>query len=80
MWSNLNVDSFCKVKVLIESNHATVGGMLCGLNIKMDGFEEKFQNHAPSNQAAADYIAAYVNPGIERIQYIEKSARLAETR
>lgn len=29
MWENLNVDSFHKVKLLIESNHSTIGGMLC---------------------------------------------------
>jgi len=80
MWENLNVDSFRKVKVLIESNHSTIGGMLCGLSIKMNGYEEKFQDQQPSNQAVVDYIGAYVKPGIDRIKFIERSARLAEAR
>jgi len=80
MWENLNMKSFRKVKVMIESNHSTIGGMLCGLNIKMNGYEENFGEHCPSNQAVADYIAAYVKPGIDRIKYIERSSRLNEAR
>jgi hypothetical protein len=80
MWENLNMESFRKVKVIIESNHSTIGGMLCGLNIKMNGYEEKFREQSPSNQAVADYIAAYIKPGIDRIKYIERSSRLNEAR
>jgi len=80
MWQNLNVNSFHKVKILIESNHSTIGGMLCGLHIKMNGYEELVLDHNPSTRAVADYIAAYIRPGIERIKNIEHSARFAKAR
>jgi hypothetical protein len=80
MWDDLNVDSFRKVKVLIESNHAMIGGMLCGLYIKMQNFEDKFGAYSPSDRAVVDYIAAYIKPGIARIKFIERSARFAEQR
>ena len=54
--------------------------MLCGLNIKMNGYEEKFHDQKPSDQTVADYIAAYIKPGIDRIKFIERSSRLAEAR
>ena len=80
MWQNLSEDTFRKVKIMIESNHGTIGGMLCGLYVKIQGYEDKFSGSDPSNQALADYIAAYIKPGIDRIRSIERSARLAEQR
>jgi len=80
MWENLNVDSFRKVKALIESNHAMIGGMLCGLFIKMNSYEEQFGDYSPSDRAVADYVKAYIKPGIARIKYIERTSRLAEAR
>lgn len=80
MWENLNGDSFRKVKILIESNHSTIGGMLCGLHIKMEGYEELCHDQIPSNHVIVDYIAAYIYPGIERIKNIERSSRFVELR
>ena len=80
MWANLSEETFRKVKIMIESNHGTIGGMLCGLQIKIDGFEEKFAESETSNLVMADYISSYVKPGLERIRNIERSARLAESR
>jgi len=80
MWQNLSEDTFRKVKIMIESNHGTIGGMLCGLYVKIQGYEDKFGETESSNQVLADYISAYIKPGIDRIKSIERSARLAEHR
>ncbi len=78
MWENLNSSSFRKVKLLIESNHATIGGMLCGLQIKMDGFYEEFhQKDAMTTRRIADYIAQNIKPGIDRINNIARSSHYA---
>ncbi|MBT5810541.1 MAG: hypothetical protein HOI19_09210, partial [Rhodospirillaceae bacterium] len=42
MWDNITADSFAKVKRLIEAHHTTVGGVLCGLTVKMDSWMERF--------------------------------------
>ena len=73
MWEDLTAESFRKVKLLIESNHATVGGMLCGLEIKMAGFYER----EATNREVADHIVSNIRPGIDRIKSIEKSAHYA---
>jgi len=77
MWENLNDSSFRKVKLLIESNHATIGGMLCGLQIKMDGFHGEFYKKETTTRRIADYIAQNIKPGIDRINNIARSAHYA---
>ena len=78
MWENLNESSFRKVKLLIESNHATIGGMLCGLQIKMDGFHGEFYKKESTTRQIADYIAQNIKPGIDRINNIARSAHYAK--
>lgn len=77
LWEDLTAKSFRSVKVLIESNHAAVGGMLCGLQIKMDGFHEKFYEKEATNRQIADYIVSNIRPGIDRIKNIERSSHYA---
>lgn len=77
LWENLTASSFRKVKLLIESNHAMLGGMLCGLQIKMDGFHNQFYGKEATTRKIADYIAQNIKPGIDRIRNIERTGRLA---
>ncbi len=80
MWDNLTSDSFRQVKLLIESNHALIGGMLCGLQIKMDGFNERFHDKEATNRQVADYVVSNIKPGIDRIKNIERSSHYANQR
>ena len=77
MWKNLTSESFREVKMLIESNHATIGGMLCGLQIKMDGFYERFHEKDATGRQIADFISMNIKPGIDKIKNIERSAHYA---
>lgn len=77
MWEDLTAESFREVKLLIESSHAIIGGMLCGLEIKMAGFHEKFYEREATNRQVADYIVSNVRPGLDRIKNIERSAHYA---
>lgn len=77
MWENLTSDSFQKVKRLIESNHAAIGGMLCGLQIKMDGFHDQFHKKESTTRQVADYVTMNIRPGIDRIRNIERNAQQA---
>ena len=42
LWENITAESFQKVKQLITAHHATVGGVLCGLRVKMNAWSERF--------------------------------------
>ena len=80
MWDNIGEEAFRKVKVLIESNHGAIGGMLCGLHIILQGYQERFPNGPRQPQELADYVSAYIEPATDRIALIERSARLADSR
>jgi hypothetical protein len=80
MWDNLDVNTFEKVKMLIEGNHSTIGGLLCGLHIQMEGYENAFRKVEPSNQALMDYVATYIDPVVQRLMHIQRSSRYVEAR
>ena len=74
MWNDLNGDSFRRVRKLIESHYTTVGGVLCGLLMKIDAWEREvgWKNTSPIKRA--EFIATQMRSGINRIKEIENSA------
>ena len=74
MWENLNGESFRWVRTLIESHHTTVGGMLCGLTLKMSAWENEvgWDNSSPVRRA--EFATTHMRSGINRIKEIEDSA------
>jgi len=80
MWKDLTPERFGDVKRLIESNHSTIGGVLCGLQIKMDGFYDQFYGKEVSNRKVSDYVVSYIKPGLDRIRSIERASHYANQR
>ena len=74
MWEDLTAHSFQKVRSMIESHHATVGGVLCGLTVKMNIWEERLGDRAVGPVQRAEFIMSHMRSGIERIKKIEDSA------
>ena len=50
------MDSFQQLHRLIIANHETIGGVLCGLTVKLNSWEQSFPNRAGSPQKRADFI------------------------
>ncbi len=73
MWENITEESFAKVKKLIHSHHATVGGVLCGLSVKMNSWSEKFANGGGLVRRG-DFVMSDMMQGMDRISKIEASA------
>ncbi len=73
LWENITAESFAKVKNMIESHHVTVGGVLCGLSVKMNSWQEQFGNGGGLVRRA-DFVMSEMRQGIERITKIEQSA------
>mgnify|MGYP006129789523 CR=1 FL=1 len=42
MWDTVSADRFRKVGSLIPSYHVSMGGVPCGLSVKMDGWSRLF--------------------------------------
>lgn len=74
MWENLNGESFRRVRKMIESHHTTVGGVLCGLSLKMGAWEREvgWENDSPIKRS--EFISTHMRSGINRIKEIEDSA------
>lgn len=71
MWNDINPNSFHKVKDMIASHHATLGGVLCGLAVKMVRWQEKFGDDRGGPVKRSEFLMSEMRQGIEKI---EKSA------
>jgi hypothetical protein len=74
MWNNLTGESFRRVRTLIESHHTTVGGVLCGLTLKMSAWEKEVGWESTSPVRRSEFITSHMRSGINRIKEIEDSA------
>ena len=74
MWESINAESFSRVKRLISAHHTTVGGVLCGLAVKMTMWNERFGNGRGGPQTRADFVLSEMRHGIDKIVKVEASA------
>ena len=74
MWEDLTGESFRRVRKLIESHHTTVGGVLCGLSLKMSAWEREVGWKTDSPVKRAEFMTTQMRSGINRIKEIEDSA------
>ena len=74
-WDDIGPDTFRKMKELVISHHTTVGGVLCGLCVKIASWIAKFpKNDGSRVQSRSDYIMGEMRQGISKIVDIENSA------
>jgi hypothetical protein len=74
MWDDLSASSFRKVRKLIESHHSTVGGVLCGLSLKMKVWDEAVGGGRYGPVQRAEFVMSHMRSGMDRIKQIEDSA------
>jgi hypothetical protein len=67
MWEDINADTFHRVKMLIEYNHTTIGGMLCGLSVKLGGWAERFGRGDHGVLRQAEFIMSEMRHGMEEL-------------
>ena len=74
LWENITAESFRKVKGLITAHHATIGGVLCGMKVKMNAWDEKFGKGQGGPIKRAEFIMSDLKHGIDVIMKIEDEA------
>ena len=74
MWSDINAGLFSRVKSLISSHHSAIGGVMCGLPVKISIWNDQFSNGRGDPQARADFVLSEMTHGIEKIIEVEVSA------
>nr|WP_029008749.1 hypothetical protein [Azospirillum halopraeferens] len=75
-WTNINAESFHTIRTLILNHHLTIGGVLCGLAVKMDLWKARFaRGGGPVRRM--EFIRSEILPGLSQIRAIERSSRAA---
>ncbi len=74
MWDDITAESFAKIKKMIEGHHVTVGGVLCGLSVKMNSWTEQFGKGGGGMVRRGDFVLSDMILGMDKIIAIEKSA------
>jgi hypothetical protein len=75
-WSDINKSSFKNLHQQIEENHASMGSVLCGLVVKMQGWAKEFpDNTVGGPQKRAKFVVTELEPGIEKLKNLEHEAR-----
>jgi hypothetical protein len=73
MWQNISQEEFQAVKAMIERYHITIGGALCGLTVKMNGFARNFPHPSAGGPIKrADFMVTEMTQGIDLIRAIER--------
>lgn len=73
-WNDISADSFRAVRQQIEAHHVTIGGVLCGLAVKMSLWRERFPRGGGGPQKRVEFIRSEIQPGLDHINSIEKAA------
>jgi hypothetical protein len=71
MWDGITAGRFNEVRAFILSNHALLGGILCGLTLCMDGWVEKFPDEESVGPfRRAEYVRNELRRGVEHVRGI----------
>jgi hypothetical protein len=74
-WSDINADTFRTIRELIASHHVTIGGVLCGLAVKMNLWKSRFQRGGGGPNRRMEFVKSEILPGLSHIKALENSAR-----
>ncbi|MDA1100957.1 MAG: hypothetical protein O2967_18465 [Proteobacteria bacterium] len=74
LWDDINPGAFRAMKEMVQAHYVTIGGVLCGLTVKLDAWDEKFGRGKGGPVPKADFIMSEMRTGMNYIYEIEKSA------
>jgi hypothetical protein len=73
-WRDINAETFRSIRELITAHHVTIGGVLCGLAVKMDLWKARFARGGGGPNRRLEFIKSEILPGMARIKSLEQSA------
>ncbi|NKB57422.1 MAG: hypothetical protein GKS00_13935 [Alphaproteobacteria bacterium] len=71
MWDDISAESFNQVKKLTRKHHISIGAILCGLSVKMNGWEHSLSK-GRGLVRRADFVRSDMMQGMEKISQIEE--------
>jgi hypothetical protein len=76
MWEDIDADKFQAVKEHVVRSQRTVGGVLCGLGIKLNAWKSRFpHNDAGGPIARSEMLFSEILPGLDKLKAIEREGR-----
>lgn len=73
-WRDINAHSFRQIRELIAAHHVTIGGVLCGLEVKMALWKSRFARGGGGPNRRLEFIKSEILPGLSHIKALEHSA------
>lgn len=74
-WKDINAQTFRQIRELITAHHVTIGGVLCGLEVKMNLWKTRFARGGGGPNRRLEFIKSEILPGLSHIKSLEQSAR-----
>lgn len=76
MWGDINQESFHRLSELISEHHSSVGGVICGLTVKMRGWDKAFGGASGRRGTIGqgEFVLTDFLPGLSEIERIERAA------
>lgn len=74
-WKDINAQTFRQIRELIAAHHVTIGGVLCGLEVKMNLWKTRFARGGGGPNRRLEFIKSEILPGLSHIKSLEQSAR-----
>lgn len=69
MWDTLSASKFEDIRNITQNCHTVMSGVLCGLSVKMDAWQERFPNMDSGGPLKrAEFIMQNMRPGLDQIK------------
>lgn len=76
MWENITAEKFRMIKDHVISSQRTVGGVLCGLGIKLNAWQERFpESDVGGPIARSEILYSDILPGLDKLMALEQEGR-----
>ncbi len=74
IWTDISAARFREVRRLVTNSHTAIGGLLCAVAVKMDGWTGQFPDESVGGpKTRAEFIMSEMQPGIDRLRQIQSA-------
>jgi hypothetical protein len=76
LWDNLNAETFKKTRETITEHHVSVGGVLCGLYLKLELWQNRFSRNPGGPNTRVEFFKSEILPGLQVLSELEAAVRV----
>ncbi len=78
LWEDINAESFARVKKAIQADHVAIGAVMCGLSVKMNGWQSRFGSGG-GVMRRANFVMSDMMQGMDLISDIDRDDVVPDT-